>query len=109
MLGLARRAGAVEVGVARARGAVATGRARLLVVASDGAPGQRAKVEPAARRAEVPIVELCSAEELGEALGMQAVTAVAVTDGSLARAVRESAVESGRTSVHGDGAANASI
>ncbi len=89
MLGIARRAGAVEPGVARARSAVAAGRARLLVVATDGASGQRGKVEPVARRANVPVVALGTRAELGAALGVGPVTAVAVTDGSLARAVRD--------------------
>ncbi|MGD2067209.1 MAG: ribosomal L7Ae/L30e/S12e/Gadd45 family protein [Gemmatimonadota bacterium] len=87
LLGLARRAGAVEAGVDAARRAVRTGRAKLLLTAADASPTQLEKVAPGARRAGVPIRELATRIRLGEAVGRPPLAAVAVTDKGLAEQV----------------------
>ena len=78
-------------GVGPARDALRAGRARLVVVATDGAAGQREKVEPLARHRSVPVLELAARAELGAAIGTPPITALAVTDASLAEAIRASA------------------
>jgi len=88
LLGLARRAGAVEPGIDRTRSAVRSGRARLVVMASDGAPGQRAKVESLVRHTSIPVIVMGDGAELGAAVGTAALSALAVTDASFADAIR---------------------
>lgn len=85
-LGLARRAGALEMGVAAARQAVRDGRARLVVVAGDAAEGQRLKVVAIAEARGVAVRRVATGTELGRAVGAETVSAVAVTDAGLARA-----------------------
>jgi len=85
-LGLARRAGALATGVAAARQAVRDGRARLVVIAEDGAHGQKTKIAAIAEARAVPVRVVASGEVLGAAVGLGATTALAVTDADLARA-----------------------
>jgi len=91
LLGLARRAGAVELGVASARQAVRDGRARLVILARDAAPTQLAKVERLAKAREVPLLRVDEAAVLGSAVGMGPVAAVAVTRRTFARAIIDKA------------------
>ena len=89
LLGLARRAGAVQVGVERAREALRLGEATLIVVAADAAPGQRRKVEALALAREVPILIGPEREELGRMLGVSELSAVALTDSRFAERLSE--------------------
>jgi ribosomal protein L7Ae-like RNA K-turn-binding protein len=87
LLGLARRAGQVQVGVERAREAIRAGRAALVVTASDASPAQLDKVQRIAGHASVPVRSLADRVGLGAALGISSVSAVAVLKGSLADAI----------------------
>ena len=92
LLGLARRAGAVQVGTERVREALRLGEARLIIVAVDAAPGQRRKVEALAVAREIPVLVGPEREKLGGMLGVFELSAVAVTDARFAELL------SGRTS-----------
>lgn len=85
LLGLARKAGAVAPGTDAARRAASSGQARLLVLASDGAPGQLDKIRRAARRTGVPLVRGPERETLGRAVGRSPLSALAVTKNSFAQ------------------------
>ncbi|RMH22256.1 MAG: hypothetical protein D6701_01520 [Gemmatimonadetes bacterium] len=85
LLGLARRAGAVEVGTEAARRALREGTARLVLIARDAAEGQRRKVVQRLRHGEVPYRVVGTREELGRAVGAPAASALAVTGASFAR------------------------
>ena len=87
-LGLARRAGQVQVGVERAREAIRAGRAALVVTAHDASPAQVDKVQRLAEHGNVPVRSLSDRNGLGAALGTSGVSAVAVLEGSLADAIR---------------------
>jgi ribosomal protein L7Ae-like RNA K-turn-binding protein len=84
LLGIARRAGAVQVGVERSREAVRSGEARLVVSAADAAPGQVKKVVALARAREVPVLDGPSRRELGGLVGVAECSALVVTDDRLA-------------------------
>ncbi|TVR64385.1 MAG: hypothetical protein EA422_06575 [Gemmatimonadales bacterium] len=84
LLGLARRAGVLEVGVGAARDAVRSGRARMVILARDGAGGQLGKLLPLLEHREVPQRWVQRRGDLGGALGMSSVSAVAVTTNSFA-------------------------
>lgn len=84
LLGLARRSGALEIGVGAARDAVRSERARLVILAKDGAPGQIGKLLPLLEHREVPRRWVQRRDDLGGALGLPGVTAVAVTTNSFA-------------------------
>lgn len=88
-LGLARRAGATVHGTAATRDAIRSGRARLVVMAEDASKTQKEKVERLLRHRSVPSRVLGSRNELGRALGTGPLSAVAVTDPSIAKALEE--------------------
>lgn len=88
LLGLAMRAGGVAAGVEATRQAIRSGEAGLVLVAGDGAPGQTEKVRRTLAGSGVPHLETESAEAMGAAVGRPPLTAVAVTDASLAGALR---------------------
>lgn len=84
LLGLARRAGALERGTGSTRRAVKDGRARLVLLAQDASEAQRDKVLKLLRHRETPRVILGSRAELGAAVGSAPVSAVAVTEAGFA-------------------------
>ncbi|HLU26107.1 MAG TPA: L7Ae/L30e/S12e/Gadd45 family ribosomal protein [Longimicrobiales bacterium] len=89
LLGLAARAGAVEVGTERVREAVRRGRVRLVIVAGDASANSKAKVVPLVEARGVPYVEVFDRARLGEAVGRGAMSAVGVTDAEFAKRIRE--------------------
>lgn len=67
LIGLARRAGKAVTGAEKVRGLLASGRAGVLVQASDGAAGGRAKLRALAR--DVPVIGCFTCAELGHVFG----------------------------------------
>ncbi|MGE0159266.1 MAG: L7Ae/L30e/S12e/Gadd45 family ribosomal protein [Gemmatimonadales bacterium] len=84
LLGLARRAGGVAVGTEAAREAIRAGHARLVLVAQDAAPAQSAKMRRTLAGHAVPHAAWGSRGELGAAVGVAPLSAVAVTHAELA-------------------------
>ena len=84
LLGLARRAGALERGTGSTQRAVKDGRARLVLLAQDASQVQRDKVLKLLRHRETPRVVLGSRAELGAAVGSAPVSALAVTEAGFA-------------------------
>ena len=88
LLGLMRRAGAVEIGADRSTEAARAGKARVLLLASDAGDNAAKKAEYAlagksALKLELPF----SREELSEALGVGDCTMAAVTEIGFAEAL----------------------
>jgi predicted RNA-binding protein YlxR (DUF448 family) len=67
LLGLALRSGQATFGYQRVREWLIAGKGALLLEASDGAPGDHAKLRALAR--ELPVVAVLTTEELGAAAG----------------------------------------
>ncbi|MCH7991898.1 MAG: ribosomal L7Ae/L30e/S12e/Gadd45 family protein [Gemmatimonadetes bacterium] len=84
LLGLARRAGAVALGTAAVRRAVREGEALLILMAGDASSVQMDKIRTTLRDRPIPQVILGDRNTLGAAVGLAAVSAVAVTNRSLA-------------------------
>ena len=89
LLGLARRGGAVASGFDAASASLGNGAAVLLLQAEDAAEGGRGKLRALARAHDVPVVEIFGAEDLGRALGREALVHVALTAGGIAARLRE--------------------
>ncbi len=89
LLGLARRAGAVAPGTDATRAAVRKGEARLVLMAGDASGVQLKKIEKAMGDEPIPQVILGDRATLGAAIGKGPITAIAVTDGSLAARIVE--------------------
>ena len=89
LLGLARRAGGVVVGTEAVREAIRAGGARLVVVAQDVSPVQGAKVRRTLAGHPVPEAAWGSKSDLGAAVGLAAVSVVAVTHPRLAAELLE--------------------
>jgi len=87
LLGLARRAGGVATGTEAVRDAVRGGQARLVLLAGDASPVQLDKVEKALSRRATPWARLGDRASLGAAVGKAPLSAVAVTNASLAEKV----------------------
>jgi predicted RNA-binding protein YlxR (DUF448 family) len=88
LLGLARRCGAVAGGFDAVSACLGSGAAALLLQAKDAAEGGRGKLRAVARAHDVPVAEVFSAEELGRALGREALVHVALTAGGIAARLR---------------------
>jgi ribosomal protein L7Ae-like RNA K-turn-binding protein len=89
LLGLARRAGGIVAGTDAVREAIRSSEARLVIVTRDAAPAQRAKIERTLAGHSVPRVRWGSRADLGAAIGMAPLSAVAVTHRKLAAEMRE--------------------
>ena len=84
ILGLAQRAGAVVPGTAATRRSIQKGDARVVLVARDASSAQRAKIKKTMRKRTIPEMSLGDRATLGAAIGRAPITALAVTDASLA-------------------------
>lgn len=86
LLGFARRAGELTGGFEKVRSWLSTGRVGLLLQAADAAEGGRRKLRALARAAapDLPVVEIFTAEQLGRAVGRDAMVHVAIAPGLLA-------------------------
>lgn len=84
-LGLAHRAGAVIRGTEAVRTALRAGDAKLVLLASDAAPGQIAKLSGLLEHRDVPSAVIATREELGGALGGPPLTAVALGPSTFAQ------------------------
>ncbi len=91
LLGLMRRAGAIEIGADNAVGAVRSGRAKLLLLSADVADHARRKAENAMNgRRTLPVPLHFTREELASALGVSDCSMAAVTDIGFADALMRS-------------------
>lgn len=84
LLGLARRAGAVAPGTEAVRRAIREGEARLILFAKDASSVQLEKIETTLHDRTIPRAVLGDRNALGAAVGLARLSAVAVTDPSLA-------------------------
>ena len=84
LLGLARRAGAVAPGTEAVRRAIRDGEARLILMAGDASRVQMDKIRTTVHDRSIPQVVLGDRSTLGAAIGMAGISAVAVTNRSLA-------------------------
>ena len=89
LLGLAARAGAVISGTDAVRTEVREGRVRWVLLASDVAPGQRAKLEPLLQARGVRFHTAFSRDELARAIGRASASAVGIMDDGFARRAEE--------------------
>ena len=88
MIGLALRAGRLEVGDEAAGDACRLKHCRLLLAASDAGEGAQRRAAHFAQEGQCLLAELpCSREELGAALGRKTCAMAAVTDLGLAQAI----------------------
>lgn len=88
MIGLALRAGRLEVGDEAAGDACRLKHCRLLLLASGAGEGAQRRAMHFAEEGQCLLAELpCSREELGAALGRSTCAMAAVTDLGLARAI----------------------
>ena len=85
-LGLARRAGAVEIGFEKVKAALKADRIGLLLQAADAAADGRDKLRAVARAVggETALLQFCDAAELGAALGRDAAVHVGILRGRFA-------------------------
>ena len=87
LLGLARRAGAVAPGTEAVRQAVRGGEARVVLLARDASPAQLGKIARTLKDRSIPAARVGNRETLGAAVGLAPLSAVAVTNASLAEQV----------------------
>ena len=89
LIGLGLRGRLIVVGVQQVKEAAMRGRVKVAFVAPDASHNSRDKIVPLLEARHVRIVDALSATELGGAVGREATTAIGVTDGHLARGLRE--------------------
>ncbi|MDA1103585.1 MAG: ribosomal L7Ae/L30e/S12e/Gadd45 family protein [Gemmatimonadetes bacterium] len=84
LLGLARRAGGVAPGTDAVRRAIREGEAQLILMAGDASSVQLDKIRSTLHDRPIPQVILGDRNTLGAAVGLAPLSAVAVTNRSLA-------------------------
>ncbi|MCG0238018.1 MAG: L7Ae/L30e/S12e/Gadd45 family ribosomal protein [Firmicutes bacterium] len=89
LLGLCRRAGRLAAGHWAVESALRRGAARLVIVAEDAGASALRRHQSLARDRGIPVYRVGNREELGRAVGLEPKAVLAVTDGELARKVRE--------------------
>jgi ribosomal protein L7Ae-like RNA K-turn-binding protein len=89
LLGLAARAGGVVPGTDRVRIAARRNELQFVLVADDASENAREKLLPLLTARGVPYREVFNRTALGEAVGRSPLSALGLTDVSLARRVRE--------------------
>ena len=89
MLGIAAKAGRVASGETASEQAVRSGRAELVILSEDASPNTRKKFTALCSHAGVPLLYFERKEVLGRAVGKGERSNLAVTDKSLAAAVRK--------------------
>jgi ribosomal protein L7Ae-like RNA K-turn-binding protein len=87
LLGLATRARSVVAGTDSVRQAVRDGKAFRVILASDTAPTQQAKLLPLLEARQVPHHNGFTQLELGSAMGRSPVAAVGITDRNFAKRI----------------------
>lgn len=85
LVGLAKRAGMLGAGLEAVRAMAASGEIGLVLAASDGAAGGRAKLARLVQ--DAPVATVFSAAELGQALGRDNAVQVAVRRGGIAERI----------------------
>lgn len=88
LLGLAARAGAAVPGTDRVRDAARRGELEFVLLAADASENSRKKLLPLLDRLQIPHETRCERVELGTALGRSSLSAVGLTDASLAARLR---------------------
>jgi ribosomal protein L7Ae-like RNA K-turn-binding protein len=89
LLGLSARAGALVFGTQAVRAAVREGSIRQVILASDAAAGQRAKLIPLLDARRIPYQIAVSRQELGAATGRAPVSAIGFCNPNLAERASE--------------------
>ena len=89
LIGLGVRGRLAVVGVNQVREAVLRGKLAMAVVAPDASANSLDKVVPLLAARHVEMVEGPSAVELGEAVGRTATAVIGITDGQLAKGIRD--------------------
>jgi ribosomal protein L7Ae-like RNA K-turn-binding protein len=84
LVGLARRAGAIAPGTDAVRRAVRAGEACLVLFATDASRVQLDKIRTSMKDLAIPQVSLGDRDTLGAAVGLPPLSAVAITDRTLA-------------------------
>ncbi|MDR3311040.1 MAG: hypothetical protein LBS90_06800 [Oscillospiraceae bacterium] len=98
LLGLARRAGCLEIGGEAVNAAVRHGRAMLVLTASDASEGTKRRARGCAAGGGAEYIELERTKfELGAAIGRGETATVAVCGAGMADGIRKSAARDGRT------------
>lgn len=89
LLGLAARAGGVVPGTERVRLAARKDTVHLVLIADDASENSREKLVPLLRAKGIPFHIRYTRMELGGAVGRSPLSAIGLTDASLARRARE--------------------
>jgi len=89
MLGLARRAGKLVLGSDASADAVRGGKAYIVVVAEDASDRTKKLLHNKCHSFHVPLYEFSDCETLGMKLGKSAISVIAVSDKSFAKAISD--------------------
>lgn len=89
MLGLARRAGKVAFGIDEVVNNVRNGNAKLVIVSVNSSPATQKKITDKCNSYNVDYFMCCTSDEIGNAIGKDICSAVAVTDNNFAEAIRQ--------------------
>ncbi len=87
MLGLAKRAGATQIGAFMAERAIRDGVCELLILATDAAKNNQKKFRNSAKFYNIPLIEYSTKDELSHMLGRENVVVVGIDDKNFAKGI----------------------
>ena len=88
MLGLAQKAGRIASGELAVRNAVKTGKVSYLLIARDASAASRKSLSDMAASRKIPCHVWGTKEELGQAVGKEERSGIAITDSGFAGRIR---------------------
>lgn len=87
LLGLARKARGLVIGSRETRAGLHRGQVRLILLAADGSPRDRDRLQRVAEEHGIPARIVGTRDDLGQAIGRGGVSVVGVTDPNLAAGI----------------------
>ncbi len=87
MIGIAMRAGALDIGEAKALERARAGKSHLLILATDASPNTAKRFESVASSKEIPLLRFSDKECLGQILGREFAVIVSVSNPEFAKQI----------------------
>ncbi len=89
MIGLARRAGAAQIGAFLTERSIREGSCELIILATDTARNNTKKFLNASKSYEIPLIVYSTKEDMSQALGKENVVVVGISDKNFAKGITD--------------------
>lgn len=88
-ISIARKAGALKVGLQFSLKEISKGNAKLVILSADASENTKKAIRNASNYKGIPMIESYSKQDLGNCIGKEEISAIAVTDKGIAKRIIE--------------------